>query len=58
MTSLEQRDQIRQMVNQGFTSPAIAQALGVSVHTIRKWRRILKKRIPYTLPWVAPERVR
>ena len=58
MTSLEQRDQIKQLMNQGLQAPEIAKQLGISVHTVRKWGRIIKKGAPFTRLWGDPKRVR
>lgn len=43
MTSLEQRQRINELSNQGHKAPAIAEELGISVFTVRKWRTRLKK---------------
>ncbi|MCB9080164.1 MAG: helix-turn-helix domain-containing protein [Lewinellaceae bacterium] len=51
MTSLEQRQQIRELVHQGLKAPQIAQRVKVSVYTVRKWRQRLKKGVPYLQPW-------
>ena len=55
MTSLEQRDQIKQLVKVGVKAPQIALQLGISVHTVRKWRQIQKKGVRYTQRWVVPK---
>jgi transposase len=54
MTSLEQRQKIKQMVEEGYRSPEIAKVVKTSVHTIRKWRRRIKKGVHYTPRWGVP----
>ena len=53
MTSLEQRQKIKQLVNQGIKAPQIAQALKISVHTVRKWQQRIKKGALCIPLWVA-----
>jgi uncharacterized protein YjcR len=43
LTSLETRQTIKQLSEQGVKSPDIATQLGISVWTVRKWRQRLKK---------------
>jgi hypothetical protein len=52
MTSLEQREHIKQCLQQGLKAPLIAEQLGISVHTVYKWSLILKKGAHYTPQWV------
>lgn len=51
-TTLEERQSIKLMVEQNFKSPEIAQQLGISVWTVRKWRQIIKKGVVFILAWV------
>ena len=44
--NLYQKKFIEKHVEQGESSPWIAEALGVSVRVVRKWRQLLKKAIP------------
>jgi len=53
MTSLEQRQTIKEMVEQGIKCPAIAEAVGCTVYTVRKWKDRIKKGIRSTLQWVV-----
>jgi uncharacterized protein YjcR len=57
MTSLEQRDQIKQLIKDGVKAPQIASQLGISVHTVRKWQQIVKKGVRCTHQWVGPQGV-
>ena len=43
LTSLETRRTIKQLAEQGVKSPDIADQLGISVGTVRKWRQRLQK---------------
>jgi len=56
MTTLEQRRQIEALIKLGEKSPQIAEALGISVWTVRKWKQRLKKGVLCTLKWVAPKK--
>jgi transposase len=42
------------MVEEGYRSPEIAKVVKTSVHTIRKWRRRIKKGVHYTPRWGVP----
>ena len=44
---------IETSIASGQKSPSIALNLGVSVHVVRKWASILKKKNPYHRLWVA-----
>lgn len=52
ITTLEERQSIKLMVEQNFKSPEIAQQLGISVWTVRKWRQRIKKGTVFILAWV------
>ena len=51
MTSLEQRQKIRHLVNQGIKAPQIGRMLGLSVYVVRKWQQRIKKGAPYIQKW-------
>jgi len=51
LTSLETRQQIKQLSEQGLSSPKIAGLLGVSVRVVRKWRHRLQKGGAFILRW-------
>lgn len=53
LTSLETRQTIKQLVDQGVKSPDIAFQLGISVGTVRKWRQRLQKGGLYIQLWAA-----
>lgn len=55
MTSLEQRDQIKQLLKWGQKAPQIADHLGISVHTVRKWQQVIKKGVRSIRLWVDPK---
>ncbi len=57
MTSLEQRQTIKSMVNQGIKCPKIAEQVGCSVHTVRKWKSIIKKGVHCIPRWVGQKQV-
>ena len=42
-TTLQQKKEILEMVEDGKTSPEIASTLGLSVRLVRKWRQVGKK---------------
>lgn len=52
-TTLEQRKFIEKQAKAGRTSPEIAQELGISVWTVRKWRQRLKKTNLRFQKWVV-----
>ena len=43
MTTIEERQAIRRMSERGYKSREIAEALGLTIFTVRKWRQRLKK---------------
>jgi len=43
MTTLDQRKFIESQAKKGKTSAVIAEQLGISIWTVRKWRQRLKK---------------
>lgn len=43
MTSLEERQKMVSLSEQGYNSPQIAQQIGCSVWTVRKWLQRYKK---------------
>lgn len=51
LTSLENRQQIKQLSEQGLSSPDIAGLLGMSVRVVRKWRHRLQKGGVSALLW-------
>lgn len=55
MTSPEERKTIHRMAEQGFTSQQIADALGWTISTVRKWRQLLKKGVRQKVKWDALE---
>jgi transposase len=55
-TTLEQRKFIEKQAKAGRTSPKIAEELGISVWTVRKWRQRLKKTNLRFLKWVVPKK--
>jgi len=48
-TTLEERKFIEDKVKEKWTSHKIADALGISIKTVNKWRQRLKKRWLYCL---------
>lgn len=55
MTSLEQRQQIKQLVKQGIKAPQIAKTVQLSVHTVRKWQQRIKKGALCLRTWAVPK---
>jgi len=53
MTSLEQKKQIKELLDLGKKCPAIATELGLKVRTVRKWVSRLKKGVRYIPQWVV-----
>lgn len=51
LTSLEIRHKIKLLSEQGLSSPLIAEQLGVSVWTVRKWRQFFKKELGLPSYW-------
>lgn len=51
--SFAQKKFIEKYAEQGWTSPAIAEHLGVSVRVVRKWRPLVKKGF-LLIQWDAP----
>ena len=51
--SFAQKKFIEKYAKQGWTSPAIAQELGISVRVVRKWRPLVKKG-SFITQWDAP----
>lgn len=45
MTSLEQRETMRTLLRAGKKCPTIAKELDISVHTVRKWKGLFKKKV-------------
>lgn len=52
-TSLEQRRQIQEMAGSNQTAAAIAEALDISIWTVRKWQQRLKKGVRCIRTWVV-----
>ena len=48
-----QRKFIKEHMEQGKSSPWIAESLKVSVRVVRKWRHLLKKAIRLLVLWVV-----
>lgn len=55
--SLYQKKFIERHVEQGQSSPWIAEQLSVSVWVVRKWRQLLKKAILLKAGWDVPQKV-
>ena len=56
MTSPEERQTIHRMAEQGYTSQQIADALGWTISTVRKWRQLLKKGVRLIVKWGVLEK--
>lgn len=58
MTSLEQKNQIKKLLDDGEKCPQIAQKLGLKTRTVRKWASRIKKGVLFIPLWddlkVAP----
>lgn len=51
--NLVQKKFIEDQVKQGKTSKQIAQIMGISIWTVRKWRQRLQKGGPFTQLWAV-----
>jgi len=53
MTTEAQRIEIIALSNQGLTAPEVAEKVGCSVWTVRKWKQVFKKKHHCNLQWDA-----
>ena len=53
MTSIQERETMLKMANLGHSSQEIADTIGCSLSTVRKWRQRLKKGDKFQVKWVV-----
>lgn len=51
MTTEAQRLRMIELSNQGLTAPQVAEKIGCSVWTVRKWKQRFKKKQTYNRQW-------
>jgi len=45
MLSLEQKLEIRKLYQSGCSTTQISEKLNINIHTVRKWVRLIKKKV-------------
>lgn len=55
--TLEQKMSIKNLIEKGETYQEISELLSIGFYSVRKWGRIIKKRVVYALEWDVLEQV-